>query len=208
MGIIIDAIIILFILASVYLGYKKGLVAVAVSLVAFLVAIIITVVLYRPIANFIVDNTDWDEKLEEVVGENIKSIISNENKEDTKQNFTDNLEENTKKEILPESSRSIAINIIYVLTMLILFVISRVLLILINLLADTITSLPILKQFNETGGIVYGLFRGILVVYIILMIVNLVISLQPQSTLNRIIQSSIITKLLMNYNVLNLFLSK
>ena len=92
--------------------------------------------------------------------------------------------------------------------MLILFVISRVLLILINLLADTITSLPILKQFNETGGIVYGLFRGILVVYIILMIVNLVISLQPQSTLNRIIQSSIITKLLMNYNVLNLFLSK
>ena len=63
MGIIIDIILVLFVLGSVYLGYKKGLVKVAVSLVAFIAAIIITVLLYRPIADLIIKNTDWDEKL-------------------------------------------------------------------------------------------------------------------------------------------------
>ena len=73
MGIIIDIVLVLFVLGSVYLGYKKGLVKVAVSLVAFIAAIIITVLLYRPIADLIIKNTDWDEKLQATIQTNIDS---------------------------------------------------------------------------------------------------------------------------------------
>ena len=47
MGIIIDGVIILFILVSVFLGYKKGLVSLGIHLVAFITALIVALILYR-----------------------------------------------------------------------------------------------------------------------------------------------------------------
>lgn len=208
MGIVIDIIIILFILASTYLGYKKGLVKVAVSMIAFLVAILITVVLYRPIANLIIDNTDLDEKLQQMVEKNLDSVTANRKMENNEEGITKSILDGAKKEIVPGTSRTIAINIFYGITMIALFIVSRLLLILINLLADTITSLPILKQFNEAGGIAYGLLRGMIIVYVILIIINILISLDSEGNINNILQSSIITKNLINYNLFNVFLSK
>lgn len=204
MGIIIDIVLILFVLASVYLGYKKGLVSVAVSLIAFIAAIVITLVLYRPIGNLIIDKTDWDEKLQQTIQEKLQG--ENSNKED--KNIADDIVEGAKKEIVPGTSKTIAVNIIYGGTMIGLFIVSRLLLLLINLLSDAITSLPIIKQFNEAGGIAYGLLRGIIIAYAILMIINLIISLDPQGVVNDAVQSSILTKLLINYNLINMFFNK
>ena len=207
MGIIIDIILVLFVLGSVYLGYKKGLVKVAVSLVAFIAAIIITVLLYRPIADLIIKNTDWDEKLQATIQTNVDSATSS-NKTEKEKNITDNIVEGAKKEILPGTSKTLAINIIYGVTMIGLFIVSRVILLLINLMSDAITSLPIIKQFNEAGGIAYGFLRGILIVYAIVMLLNLIISFDPQGALNDIVQSTILTKLLINFNIFNLFMKK
>ena len=204
MGIIIDIVLILFVLASVYLGYKKGLVSVAVSLIAFIAAIVITLVLYRPIGNLIIDKTDWDENLQQTIQEKLQG--ENSNKED--KNIADDIVEGAKKEIVPGTSKTIAVNIIYGGTMIGLFIVSRLLLLLINLLSDAITSLPIIKQFNEAGGIAYGLLRGIIIAYAILMIINLIISLDPQGVVNDAVQSSILTKLLINYNLINMFFNK
>ena len=204
MGIIIDIVLILFVLASVYLGYKKGLVSVAVSLIAFIAAIVITLVLYRPIGNLIIEKTDWDEKLQQTIQEKLQG--ENSKKED--KSIADDIVEGAKKEIVPGTSKTIAVNIIYGGTMIGLFIVSRLLLLLINLLSDAITSLPIIKQFNEAGGIAYGLLRGIIIAYAILMIINLIISLDPQGVVNDAVQSSIITKLLINYNLINMFFNK
>lgn len=204
MGIIIDIVLILFVLASVYLGYKKGLVSVAVSLIAFIAAIVITLVLYRPIGNLIIDKTDWDERLQQTIQEKLQG--ENSNKED--KNIADNIVEGAKKGIVPGTSKTIAVNIIYGGTMIGLFIVSRLLLLLINLLSDAITSLPIIKQFNEAGGIAYGLLRGIIIAYAILIIINLIISLDPQGVVNDAVQSSILTKLLINYNLINMFFNK
>ena len=204
MGIIIDIVLILFVLASVYLGYKKGLVSVAVSLIAFIAAIVITLVLYRPIGNLIIDKTDWDENLQQTIQEKLQG--ENSKKED--KSIADDIVEGAKKEIVPGTSKTIAVNIIYGGTMIGLFIVSRLLLLLINLLSDAITSLPIIKQFNEAGGIAYGLLRGIIIAYAILMIINLIISLDPQGVVNDAVQSSIITKLLINYNLINMFFNK
>lgn len=204
MGIIIDIVLVLFVLASVYLGYKKGLVSVAVSLIAFIAAIVITLVLYRPIGNLIIEKTDWDEKLQQTIQEKLQG--ENSNKED--KTIADDIVEGAKKEIVPGTSKTIAVNIIYGGTMIGLFIVSRLLLLLINLLSDAITSLPIIKQFNEAGGIAYGLLRGIIIAYAILMIINLIISLDPQGVVNDAVQSSILTKLLINYNLINMFFNK
>ena len=207
MGIIIDVILVLFLLGSTYLGYKKGLVKVAVSLVAFIAAIIITVLLYRPIGDLIIKNTDWDENLQKSIQTNVDSATSS-NKTEEEKNITDSMIEGAKNEILPVTSKTVATNIIYGGTMIGLFIVSRLLLLLINLLADAITSLPIIKQFNEAGGIAYGILRGIIIVYAIVLLLNLIISFDPQGALNDIIQNTFLTKLLMNFNIFNLFMKK
>ena len=38
-----------------------------------------------------------------------------------------------------------------------------------------LTSLPILKQFNEVGGILYGAIKALLIIYVVLAIVFLII---------------------------------
>ena len=40
----------------ILLGYKKGLVKVAVKLCAFLIAVIVTLTFYKPVSNLIIDN--------------------------------------------------------------------------------------------------------------------------------------------------------
>ena len=207
MGIIIDIVLVLFLLGSVYLGYKKGLVSVAVSLVAFIAAIIITVMLYRPIADMIIKNTDWDERLQATIQSNVDSATTS-NKKEGENSITDEIVEGAKKEILPETSKTVAVNIIYGGTMIGLFIVSRLALLLINLVSGAITSLPIIKQFNEAGGIAYGLLRGVIIVYAIVMLLNLIISFDPNGALNDMMQSTILTKILMNFNIFNLFMKK
>ena len=57
MGIVIDGVIILFILISVFLGYRKGLVSLGIHLVAIIVALVIAFILYRPIGRLIMNTT-------------------------------------------------------------------------------------------------------------------------------------------------------
>lgn len=203
MGIIIDIIIILLILVSTYLGYRKGLVSLAVSLIGFIAAIIITIVLYRPIGNLIINNTTFDERLQTTIQEKVENIVA---KDGEGNEITNGLIESAKEGVLPSASRSIAINAIYAITMIILFVIARILLILINLIADTIAKLPIINQFNKAGGILYGLLRGLLITYLIVMIINLIIVFNPNGEFSNAIQQTFLTKTISEYNILNVFL--
>ena len=47
-----------------FIGYKRGLIKVAFKLISFLLAIVLAVVLYKPISNFIINNTLYEIKKE------------------------------------------------------------------------------------------------------------------------------------------------
>lgn len=203
MGIIIDVIILLLILISTYLGYRKGLVSLAVSFIAFIAAIIITVILYRPIGNLIINNTKFDENLQTTIQEKVEDVIT---KDGEGNGIANGLVESAKQGVLPNAARTIAVNVIYGITMIILFVVARLALLLINLLADTIAKLPILNQFNKGGGILYGLLRGLIITYLIVMIINLIIVFNPNGLVGKAVQQTFLTKIISEYNVLNILL--
>lgn len=197
MGIIIDIVIILFILASIYLGYKKGLISLGIQLLAFILSLIITLILYRPIGSMIINTTQLDEKLQEIIQVNAESLMS----EDSDNKITNELIESTKNGMLPEVSRSLAINIIYGITMLVLFIVSRICLIFIKSLSDLIAKLPIINQFNKLGGVLYGLLRGLLITYAIVMIMNLMITFNPKGSLNDIMNETYLAKMISQYSI-------
>lgn len=188
MGIIIDIVLIGIIALSAFLGYKKGLVKLATKLFAGIIAIVVTIILYRPIAGIIINNTSIDEKIENAIMENTTNFI-NENSQ-----VPNTITNQVKDEILPEEAKNISKNVIYAITSIILFVVIKIALSIVIALIDSVASLPILKQFNEIGGIIYGILRGAIAVCILVLLMGIFIKLNPQSTLNENIHNSLLTK--------------
>ena len=189
MGIIIDIVLIAIIILSAFLGYKKGLVKLGAKLVAGIIAIILTLIVYKPVSNFVIAHTSIDEKIEEAIVENTNSYLNNE---DNKDNVVIN---HVGNEMLPGESRKIAEGAVYAITALVLFLIVKIILSIVISLMDFIANLPILKQFNEVGGIIYGGIRGIIIVFICILLMGVITKVNPENKLNETIEDTYITKI-------------
>lgn len=208
MGIIFDVIIIAIIALNIFICYRKGLVRLAVGLIAVLGALILAMILYRPISNAIIKNTEIDEKIENAIIEKF-SAETEGNAEvryvgiiDYLEKYVDNAVNKTQNEIVYESAGTMAIKFINVAVLLIIFLIVRILLQLLTFISDMITSLPILKQFNEAGGVIYGAVKALIIIYALLAIVFFVIYATGNTTISDAIASSFITKFFYNHNIL------
>ena len=199
MGIVIDFTVISFILLSIFYGYKKGLVKVGIRLVSFLIAIVITFVLYKPIS-MIIENTTIDEIIQNTLIDKI----------DTKDKSNNEYIENrilgdAKSNLVTEIAKPLSYNIIYTVVMILLFVISKIILFLISSLTDILTKLPIINQFNKFGGILYGIVISFFIIYLILLLISFVCKYDSGNQIYNIINNTYITRLLYEYNIFNLF---
>lgn len=197
MGILIDIILVAIVVISAFLGYKKGLVELGAKLIAGLVAIILTLIIFKPIGNVIIKNTSIDEKIENVILENTKNFIDeNSQVSDNKyiQSASDNAATEVKENILPEQARNIAVNVVYVASAIIIFIVSKIVLSIIITLANAVASLPILKQFNEIGGLLYGIIRGAIISFILILIIGTVAKMNPNGTLSKDVENTFLVK--------------
>ena len=208
MGIIFDIIVVAIIALNIFVCYKKGLVKLAVGLIAVLAAIVLSIVLYKPISNAIIKNTDIDEKIENVIIENF-SAETNGNEEvryvgiiDYLEKYVDDAVNKTQNEIVYDPAVTMAVRFINIAVILIIFLIIRVALIALTFISDVITSLPILKQFNEVGGIIYGIVKALLIVYVILAIVFFVVYITGNTAVSEAISGSYITKFFYEHNLI------
>ena len=207
-GIILDVIVVAIIALNVYLCYKKGLVNLAVGLIAVVAAIILALVFYKPVSNLIIENTELDENIENAIIEKFSTEVP-EGAEvryvgllDYLEKYVDDAVTKTQNEIVYETAGTMAVKIINVGVMLGIFLIVRVALFALTLVADAITSLPILKQLDDAGGILYGVVKGLLIVYVILAIVFFIVSVTANATISDAISSSYVTKFFYEHNVL------
>ncbi len=208
MGIIFDIIIVAIFALNIFVCYKKGLVKLAVGLIAVLVAIILSVILYKPVSNLIIKNTGIDKKIENIIIENFSADTTDSGETkyvgviDYLEKYAKDTANKTQNEIVYETAGTMAVKITNIVVLLAIFIIIRAILLLLTFISDIITSLPLIKQFNEVGGVVYGIIKGLLIVYVILAIVFLVIMISGKGTLSEIISSSYITKFFYNNNIL------
>jgi uncharacterized membrane protein required for colicin V production len=202
MGIIVDLIIIGIVLLSTFLAYRKGMVKLAIGLCAFVISIVVTFVLYTPIANLVINVTSIDEAIEDIIYEKANDMLKEDTQKDT---ITSQIVEDAKNEMLPETARTLAVSIVKGGVMVVLFVAIRIALIFITVLADAIAKLPIINQINKTTGTIYGAIRGILIVYVILLILAIPGKINPQNSLNTGVEQSILGKVMYENNVLNVF---
>ena len=197
MGIVIDIILVLIVALSAFLGYKKGLVELGAKLFAGIIAIVITLIIYKPVGNIVIKNTSIDEKIENTILEKTTNVIDENSKiSDNKyiQDASDNAVSQVKEEVLPEQARNIAVNVVYGATALILFIVSKIVLSIVISLANAVASLPILKQFNEIGGLLYGLVRGAIISLVLILVIGTVAKLNPNGSLSKNVESTYLLK--------------
>lgn len=218
MAFIIDIIIIAVIALCTFLGYKKGLIKLAVGILGFFLAIIIALVLYTPISNFIINNTSVKDNIKNAISDTVKSyVIKEENAEgEEKQQeskvmvtYIDGIVAKQKemivtgeKELIDTVSDNVAVNIIRIGVALAVFIISKLILIFINVFADLIGKLPIIKQFNKVGGTIYGIIQGILIVYIVFAIISLIAPMLNKTDFLEQINNSLIGNMVYNNNII------
>lgn len=174
MSIWIDIFAIVILCASVYRGYKKGIVGVAFKLVAFVASILVALILYRPATEYIINNTEIDERIEKIITNKDKDSSSEElqNKED-EQDYSKELVEKSKEVIAKNAAKPLAENIIGIGVIIVLFVGSRIVLFIVKMILDLFTNIPIIKQLNQMAGLVYGLVIGLAIIYLISLVLNI-----------------------------------
>ena len=202
---IIDIIILVFILLSAIGGYRKGLRSLGIHLFAFVLALLISFVLYRPIGNIIINTTQVDETIQATIQKNAETMVNTKGFEN---DLTKSLVESAENGMLPEVSKELAYNIVYLGTMIVLFLVLRVCLMLVNTVANAISKLPVLDQVNKLGGAAYGVVRGIIITYAVLLIISLGIAINPTTKLAQMIDDTYLAKTMMENNILNVFFVK
>ena len=202
MGIILDLMLFAILIISVIIGYKRGLINVAFSLCAFILSLAITFFLYTPITNFIITNTDFDEKIENVIIENNLISENNENLKVIENYISDSIDSNTDISISETLAITIAEKAIGIITAIVLFIVIRIILIFAKSFINGITNLPFIKQFDQLGGILYGVLIGFVIIYVILTILFFVVSVNDTGTISDAIDSSYIAKILYNNNII------
>lgn len=218
MSIIIDAIILGILVLCIALGYRKGLTGALLKFVSFVLALIIAFVLFKPVSNFIIDKTNWDENLEQGIRNTILNNDKSENNikpdnEEEKQSMpsviidyinetVENAGNDAKEAVVDATARQVAIMIINSGVWFALFLISRIILIFVKGLANIITSLPVIKQFDKLGGIIYGLVEAFIIIYGILAILSFVSPVVSGTGILDAIQKSFIGSTMYNNNLL------
>ena len=210
MGIIVDLIIIGILSLAVFYGYKKGLVKVAVRFCTTIIAVLAVIILCTPISNLIINATNIDETIENSVYKNVTAIVEKEKKEKEKGNYVQELEgkliEDAKNNVLQPTARNIAINAIRFAVIIVLFLGIKFGLIFVKALADLITKLPIVKQFDKAGGVVYGIILGFTIIFISLEVIKIAVNLNPQNVVEKPLSESYIGNILYQNNVIDIFL--
>lgn len=152
---IADIFVILIIMLCILIGYKKGLIKVAVRLLSFFVALIIALILYTPISNYIIENTEVVPSLKGTIQSKLytkeeqEEIKENQSITETMQNYIDNYTDGLKENTTGYISEGLAITIVRVGTWIGLFGITKILMIFIRLFGDFVENIPIIKQFNK-----------------------------------------------------------
>lgn len=207
MGIFLDIVVLAILVLSIFLGYKKGLIGVVFNLCAFIVAIIITWILYTPVTNAIIKNTEIDDNIRNAIVE--KGIIKNNEEQEGQDGVNKYIQEyvtspisNTTNDVIEETAKIVSEKVIAIGVVILLFIVVRIGLILLKFVIEGIARLPIIKQFDKAGGIVYGGIRGMFIIYIFLAILFFIMSVNNSGMIADLINTSLISKYLYANNLI------
>lgn len=208
MSIIIDLIIVAVIAICIIIGYVKGLTGSLIKILSFVLSLVIAFILFVPVSNYIIENTQIDDMIERKIRETVITNEGEEKNETMPTAVTDyinqKVEEATnsaKEDIVDSTAKEVSQTIVKAGTWIVLFILARIALTLLKLISSLITKLPVIKQFDKLGGIIYGLIEGLIITYFALALISCITPM-TKGELSEDINKSYIGSMMYNNNIL------
>lgn len=214
-GILVDLVVISILISNAFWGYRKGLVSVVFKILTFVISLIIVFVLYKPVSNSIIKNTTLDEKLSVAIEENLSGttlangeLLKPEESSVSKgvveliNSFVEEALKESKDNAVAYVSKELAVIMIRTGTFLGLFILSRFVLLFVRFAAELIANLPIIKMFNKSGGLIYGILKGFFTIYLILAIFSLISPVISDLGIIKAIDDSMLGSKMYNNNII------
>lgn len=216
MSIIVDLVILAIVVLCIAMGYKRGLAKCLINVLAFFIAIVVASVLFKPASAIVVSNTQVDENIQtsivnvfEKEEEEKKEESDKENKEEKNSPILDYISEKAKdateekkREIVNNTAKEISLKIIDVLCFIVIFLAARIVLIFLKVLADLITKLPLIKECDKIGGVIYGILQAAVIIFIGLALITFISTMTNEYTVLELINQSYVGSILNNNNIL------
>lgn len=219
MGIIVDLVIVLIIGLCIFTGYKKGLAKCLLKLVTTIIALFIAVALFRPFTDFVVKNTIIDENIqlslekvmnngiEERKDENDTNLVKEDSgvpkpiAEYLNNNFKNSVNQ-TREDAVISVARGAALLIVNIACFILIYIIVKIVLKILSILIDIVSKLPVIRQFNEVGGLIYGLIQGVFIILLVMTAVAIFTPLTGAYEVANIINQSHVGAFFYNNNII------
>ncbi|MFI3166243.1 MAG: CvpA family protein [Bacillota bacterium] len=185
---ILDLILVAIIIIFAIIGAKKGFIDTILGFVNKIAALLIALIFAKPFASVLESTSLYD------LASNITSKLDNINIALISNSTT-----------LKETLNSW---ILIAFAFIILYIVSYLLIKILRKFADTLTSLPILKQVDSLAGFALGVCESLIVVFILLGIMSLFESMSFFTGFFETMESSYLTKYLYDNNfIVNILFS-
>ena len=222
-ALIADITIIFIFIMSILLAYRRGFTILVFNLISLTITFIAVLLLFKPLTNFIYDNTNLDEffskHIESTIGTFLEEQLEKNNQINTgKTNISrpiaekiNNYIDEVKDKPIIDISKHVANKLSYItisaIVITLLFITIRLLTIFLRAFLHFLSKLPIIHSLDKIGGITYGIIRGFFIIYLILAILSLLSPLLANTGIIAFINNSNICEKFYNNNIfLNILL--
>lgn len=220
MSIIVDIVILAIIVLCIAMGYKRGLAKCLINVLAFFIAIVVASILFKPASAIVVSNTQVDENIQTSIVDVFEKEEAEEEEKSNDENKDENKEEKVspileyisdkakdateekKKEIVDNTAKEISLKVIDVLCFIVIFLAARIVLMFLKVLADLITKLPLIKECDKIGGVIYGVLQAAVIIFIGLALITFISTMTNEYTVLELINQSYIGSILNSNNIL------
>ena len=211
---IIDIIIIVIISLSVIIGMLRGFANTIIGLVSVILSIIIAFFLCNPTANLLCKITDIDENVYNRVvtiipmhNDDIEIDVNTNSVPEMVQNAIDNTVTEAqsginkkKNELINSAATSMTRTIMNAIAFVGLFIVVRLILFGLKLITEIAKQQDFVEKVDRTMGFIFGLIRGILIVYVAFGVIKVCEVMIKNDTIYENIEQSTIGSYIYNHN--------
>ena len=214
MGIVVDIVALLIIVVYALIGFFKGFTEFVFQVIAIIIAVAVVFFAYKPVSEVVME-TQIDEKIYATVYDNLsKTSIAegNEIKEEetnmssgivkTINGYVNEAKESAEQNVAEFVSGKIAVIVVYAMTAIALFVVIYLILFMIRIVLDIIGKMPILREGNQVLGLVIGVVKGLLAVYLLLALASGLSPILRLVGVTKAIEESMVASILYNHNII------
>jgi hypothetical protein len=208
---LIDIIVLVILGVSGFVGYKKGLAGILVSVIALLLSIVLAVFLQNTVANYLYNETSIGTSLQTSFKDMLTEQIE-KNKDSTELENDNSFiymffdKDELSKSMVESGAKQMTTFVLKGISFVAIFVLVFVICYILRMLLNIVFSLPILNSINKIGGVGLNLLKTLFKIWIVLAIISFIGFIPMIDNLCSLIESSILTKLLYDNNLIIIIL--